>query len=356
MRRGTWPARGKRIRVIAIGTVIPLIATLLAALPVRVSTVTAALVYVLAVTAAATLGGLAAGLTASFLSFLGLNFFFTHPFHTFVVTKVEDLIALVVFLLVSATIGTLISTALTQRAHAVAREREAHEAREDAEINRARAALFSSVTHDLRTPLASITASVTGLLADRGDFSDEDRRDLLGTIHQEATRLNRVVGNLLDLSRMRTGALVPSVSLAGIDEVVAAVAGRLDPLLDGHVLAVEVPDELPDLRIDVVQVDQALTNIVENAARFSPSGSRISVRVECDDGVIRVRVEDEGSGIPPEDRERVFEPFVRGKGSPGTGLGLAISKAIVEAHRGTIWVEDGTPSGTAIVFELPVTA
>lgn len=336
-----------------VGLALPAAATLLAVLPIDVSTTTAALVYVLAVTAAATLGGLAAGLAASVLSFLTLNFFFTPPFHTFVVTKPEDLIALVVFLLVSATVGTLISTTLSQRARAERREREVREARQEAETNRLRAALFSSVTHDLRTPLSSITASVTGLLAERAVFSPEDQRELLETIHHEADRLNRVVGNLLDLSRMRAGALSPSKSLASVDELVEGVVGRLDPLLRQHDVHVSLPDDPANVAVDVGQMDQVLTNVLENAVRFTPPGTRIAIEVESPDRVVRMRVEDEGRGIPPGERERVFEPFVRGEGSPGTGLGLAIARAIVEAHGGKIWIEEGTSNGAAVVVELP---
>ncbi len=355
MRRGV--VLGRRIRgayALAIGLLAPSFATLLAVLPGRVSTATAALAYVLAVTAAATTGGLWAGLTASVVAFLGLNFFFTPPFHTFVVTKPEDLIALFVFLLVSATIGALISTALSQRARAEARESEAKEARLDAETNRSRAALFSSVTHDLRTPLASITASVTGLQSAEDNLTAEDRRELLGTIRQEAERLNRMVGNILDLSRLRAGVFVPSLSLAGIDEVVSSVVGRLDQLIPDHELVVDLPEDLPDVCMDVVQIDQVLTNLIENAARFAPDGSPIGIEVSSHDHVVQLRVSDRGSGITRDDRERVFEPFVRGAGSTGTGLGLAISRAVIEAHQGRIWIEDGKPSGTTVAFELPV--
>lgn len=344
---------GIGVRATVVGIALPAVATLLAALPIDVSTATAALVYVLAVTAAATLGGIASGLAASVLSFLGLNFFFTQPFHTFVVTKPEDLIALVVFLLVSATVGTLISTTLSQRARAERREREASEARQEAESSRLRAALFSSVTHDLRTPLSSITASVTSLLADEAPFSPDDRRELLETIRHEADRLNRVVGNLLDLSRMRAGALVPSKAPAAVDDIVEGVVARIQPLLRGHELVMSLPDEVPEVPLDVVQIDQALTNVLENAVRFSPPGTRITVAVQTPDEVVRVRVEDEGEGIASIDRERVFEPFVRGETSPGTGLGLAIARAIIEGHGGKIWLEEPRKVGTAVVLELP---
>lgn len=340
------------MRAVMVGLVLPGAATLLAALPTDLSTTTAALAYVLAVTAAATVGGLVAGLAASVMSFLALNFFFTPPFHTFVVTKAEDLIALVVFLLVSATVGALISTALAQRTRAERRELEAHQAREEAEINRSRAALFSSVTHDLRTPLASITAAVTSLLAEGTEFSPGDRRELLDTIRHEAERLNRVVGNLLDLSRMRAGALTPTKKPAAMDELIEGVVARLEPVLRQHDLRIELPDDLPEAPIDVVQMDQVLTNVLENAARFTPSGKQIRITADAPDRVVRVRVSDEGRGVDAARREAVFEPFVRTEDSPGTGLGLAISRAIVEAHGGRIWFEE--PSvGATIVFEVP---
>ncbi len=325
----------------------------MAAIPIDISTTTAALAYVLAVTAAATLGGIISGLAASVVSFFALNYFFTSPFHTFVVTKAEDLIALLVFLLVSATIGALISTALDQRARAERREREAREAREEADVNRSRAALFSSVTHDLRTPLASITAAVTTLLADESAIAEQDRRELLGTIAHEAERLNRVVGNLLDLSRIRAGALVPTLTPAPIDDLVEAVVARLEPVLKEHRVRVNVPDDLDEIPMDVVQVDQVLSNVLENAVRFTPVGNRIEVAVRADDGVVRVQVADEGPGVPAADRDRVFEPFVRSDSSPGTGLGLAISRAIAEAHGGRIWIEGAPGTGTTVILELP---
>jgi two-component system sensor histidine kinase KdpD len=347
---------GRGIRSLIVGIALPVAATLLAALPIDVSTTTAALAYVLAVTAAAVVGGLISGLAASLLSFLALNFFFTPPFHTFVVTKAEDLIALVVFLLVSATVGALISTALAQRARAERREHEVREAREEAETNRARAALFSSVTHDLRTPLASITAAVTTLLADDGSVAPDDRRELLDTIHHEAERLNRVVGNLLDLSRMRAGALVPAKKPAAVDEVIEGVLARLEPMLRNHELRVDLPDDLPDVPIDVVQIDQVLTNVLENAARFTPPGRHIDVSARAPDAVVRVRIADEGRGLGLSEREHVFEPFVHAEDSSGTGLGLSIARAIVEAHGGAIWFEDGLGPGAAVVFELPRSA
>lgn len=430
------------------------------------STAGAAVVHVLAVTVAAALGGLQGGLIASVLSFLSLNFFFTAPVHTFSVAKVEDLVALVVFLVVSGIVGTLFSSVVVQRARAEQREREAvflqrlgarllggesvetilqsfaraavellplnrceiitdlldspvvadrpgragdqeaipltagdrevgrivltstsppdrlrdsernvvrafaaqmglalegmrlggeaAEARMEAETNRLRAALFSSVTHDLRTPLASITASVTSLLDDPDAFSAKDREDLLETIRQEAERLNRLVGNLLDISRIRAGALVPAKSPGAIDELIEGTVARVRPLLDGREVRLMLRDDLPVLFMDVVQIDQVLTNVLENAVKFSPPGSPITVSAARWQDSVEVRVSDRGPGIPPDDRDRVFELFVAGDDQPGSGLGLAIGRAIIESHGGRIWIE-GTPGGgCTVVFQLPV--
>lgn len=223
----------------------------------------------------------------------------------------------------------------------------------EAETNRLRAALFSSVTHDLRTPLASITASVSGLLDDEAPLEPAARRELLETIDQEAGRLNRIVGNILDVARMRAGAVTPSKTPTSFDEVVEGVVARSEALLKDHDVRLQVREDLPVVSVDVGLIDQALTNVLENAARFTPPGRRIDVGVARWQDGVQVRVADRGPGIPKEDRERVFEPFVRGESSAGTGLGLAIARAIVEAHGGTIRLGDVPGGGTAVVIELP---
>jgi two-component system, OmpR family, sensor histidine kinase KdpD len=219
-----------------------------------------------------------------------------------------------------------------------------------------RAALFSSVTHDLRTPLASITASVSSLLQEDSPLDGSQRRDLLDTIDQEAARLNRVVGNLLDLSRMRAGALVPATSPAAIDEGIEGVVGRSEAMLQDHDLRLILRDDLPEIPLDVVLMDQALTNVLENAARFTAAGREISVTAARWREGVQVRIADQGPGIPNGDREHVFEPFIRGAESSGTGLGLAIARAIVEAHGGTIRLGDAPGGGLAVVIELPGSA
>lgn len=233
---------------------------------------------------------------------------------------------------------------------------EARRARLEAEANKLRATLYSSVTHDLRTPLSSITASVTSLMAGAEAFSAQSRMQHLETIKDEADRLNRIVTNLLDMSRMKTGSLEPKKTPTAIDEVIENVLARLKPLLKERPVTLDVEEDLPDVPMDVVQIDQVITNLVENAIKFSPPGSPIAIETGSDGDAIHVVVSDSGPGIPRHEQDRLFQPFERGDEQlgPGTGLGLAIARAIVEAHGGRIWVEASERGGLAVSFALPL--
>ena len=245
------------------------------------------------------------------------------------------------------------ATAALDRARLDARARMAQL---DAETNQLRAAMFSSVTHDLRTPLASIKAGVTSLLDPGVRHDERQERELLTTILEETDRLNRLVGNLLDLARIRAGALTPTRQPASIEEIVEVVLSRMRPRLAGFTVTSELPSDLPDVSVDPVQIDQVLTNLLENAGRHSPAGGRIDVTVLWMDGGVQVRVSDEGPGIAYDERERVFEAFYRGSSSPettGSGLGLAIAKAVVVAHGGRIWIEDAPGGGCVVAFDIP---
>jgi two-component system sensor histidine kinase KdpD len=245
------------------------------------------------------------------------------------------------------------ATAALDRARLDARARNAQL---DAETNQLRAAMFSSVTHDLRTPLASIKAGVTSLLDAAVHHDPAQERELLTTILEETDRLNRLVGNLLDLARIRAGALTPTRQPGAMDEIVEVVLARMRPRLADHVVTADLPATLPDVSVDPVQLDQVLTNLLENAGRHAPQGSEIRVSVLWLHGAVQVRVSDEGPGIPLDERDRVFEAFYRGSSSPetsGSGLGLAISKAVVVAHGGRIWIEDNPVGGCVVAFEIP---
>jgi two-component system sensor histidine kinase KdpD len=231
-------------------------------------------------------------------------------------------------------------------------------ARLQVERSQARAALFSSVTHDLRTPLSSIKTAVTSLLQDDVELDAEQRVELLRMVVEETDRLNRLIGNILELAKVRAGALVPAKQPIAVDEVVESVLHRMQPALR-HVRVRTILRDAPDVPADPVQIDQVLSNLLENAIRFSPPGGEVVVSVAPWQSGVQVRVADEGPGIPPADRERVFEAFARGgdggrDSGVGSGLGLAIARAIVLAHGGRIRIE-GTPSGgAAVVFELPL--
>ncbi len=227
----------------------------------------------------------------------------------------------------------------------------------ESETSELRAALFSSVTHDLRTPLASIKAAATSLLDPEAIHDDEQQRELLATIREETDRLNRLLGNILDLAKIRAGALNPAKEPTPIEDVIESVLHRMKGRLGGVRIRTVIRPELPEVPMDPVQIDQVLTNLLENAARYSPTGAEITLVASLWHASIQVRVVDQGPGVPPEERERVFEPFYRGPGdmgASGSGLGLAIARAIVLAHGGKIWIE-GTPGGgAAVVFELPI--
>jgi len=254
----------------------------------------------------------------------------------------------------------LLEAATRQAAVALDRARldaRARLAQLDAETSQLRAAMFSSVTHDLRTPLASIKAGVTSLL-DRGAHHDaEQQRDLLLTVLEETDRLNRLVGNILDLAKIRAGALIPRRSRAAIDEIAEAVVARVRQ--HGRDVAIELAfaPTLPEAAVDPVQIDQVLSNLLENAVRHSPPGGTVRVHLTQAGRAVRARVADVGPGIPAEEREKVFDAFYRGKEAPesaGSGLGLAIARAIVVAHGGRIWIEETTGGGTAVAFEVPL--
>jgi two-component system sensor histidine kinase KdpD len=217
--------------------------------------------------------------------------------------------------------------------------------------------LLHAVSHELRTPLASILASAGSLRQHDVEWTDREREEFAGAIQDEAVRLDRVVGNLLDLSRIENGTLVPRKAWHDVGALVDDVAGRMRPVTAGHPVSIDVPEDLPPIELDYVEIQQVLSNLVENAAKFSPAGSEIGISLARENGDVRFAVRDHGPGIAAGDTERIFEPFVRlaraGQGPRGVGLGLAIAKRLVEAHAGTIWIDRSVSDGTRIVFTLP---
>jgi two-component system sensor histidine kinase KdpD len=224
-----------------------------------------------------------------------------------------------------------------------------------------RAALLSSVSHDLRTPLSSIKAAASSLLQQDVKWDEESQRSFALAIENEADRLNRLVGNLLDMSRIEGGALKPEKEWYPVDELIHDVLGHMQPLLQGRPVMTNLPDDLPPVELDYLQMDQVLTNLIENAVRYTPPGSPIELSARLDGEQMVISVADRGPGIPVKDRERIFDKFYRVLGTQnksaritGSGLGLAVSKGLVEAHGGHIWVENREGGGAVFSFTLPV--
>jgi len=244
--------------------------------------------------------------------------------------------------------------ALLERARLV---EETSRTRALAESDRLKSTLLSSVSHDLRTPLAVIKGAVTNLLDDSVAWDSATRRDLLSAINDETDRLNRLVGNLLDMSRIESGALQSTRSWQDLSELIAAVVDRMRPRLGARPIVVEIPDDLPAVRVNYTQIEQVLTNLLENVVRHTPATSPVTLTARADSGDVQVEVHDAGHGIPEGMVGRIFDKFVRGIGpeqsASGSGLGLAICKGIVEAHGGRIWAENVRSGGARFIFTLP---
>jgi len=234
---------------------------------------------------------------------------------------------------------------------------EMDRARMAAETEKLRTALLTSISHDLRTPLASILGSASSLKQYRSQLSDTDQAELLGTIQEEAERLNRFIANLLDMTRLESGALAPNLELIDLGDVVGSVLRRAP--LKQHMVSLDLEPGLPMLRLDPVLFEQVLFNLLDNAAKYSGAESEIRLTAQRDDGHVLVRVADEGEGIPDGDLERIFDKFYRvhaaDRKRAGTGLGLAICRGFVEAMGGTIKAANRTDrTGAVFTITLPV--
>lgn len=236
-------------------------------------------------------------------------------------------------------------------------QEEVREARLVAEVGRQRAGFLSAVSHNLRTPLTAVKAAAGTLLASWSRIEPEERRELLETISDEAERLERLVRNTLELSRIRAGALEIEPERVDVADLVQHAVRRLRPIARAHRVRLDVDEDLPPVSLDVTMAEQILLNLLENALRFAPPGSEIVVGARaCADDEIELRVADHGPGVPPEARRRIFEEFQSAETRPdrsGTGLGLAIVRALVVAHGGSVRYEDTPGGGATFVCTFP---
>jgi two-component system sensor histidine kinase KdpD len=229
------------------------------------------------------------------------------------------------------------------------------------ESDRLRAALLTSISHDLKTPLASVLGAASTMRDLAGALTDSEKSDLLATVIDESERLNRFIANLLDMTKLESGAIVPNTARHDIGEIVGSVLRRAGKILGGHQVSLQLAAGLPMLELDAVLFEQVLFNLLDNAAKYAPDDTTISIRSFGDNDQVTLQIIDEGAGIPAAELEHVFDKFYRAqKGDrvrPGTGLGLAISRGFVEAMHGTISADNRTDrTGAVLTIRLPVPA
>ena len=227
------------------------------------------------------------------------------------------------------------------------------------ETERLRSALLTSISHDLKTPLAAVLGAAGTLRDLAGKLNDEQKADLLATVIDESERLNRFIANLLDMTKLEAGAVVPNIARHDLHEIVGSVLRRAKAMLALHKVSLNLADDLPMLDLDAVLFEQVLFNLLDNAAKYAAPGTTITVMSKREGDFVLLQVLDEGDGIPAADLDHIFDKFYRAqKGDrvrAGTGLGLAISRGFVEAMQGTITAANRPDrSGAVFSVRLPV--
>jgi two-component system sensor histidine kinase KdpD len=338
-----------------------IVVALLAAARTSLNQTSIALLLVLAVVMVAVFGGRGPGLCIAIAAGLAFNFYFLPPFHSFTIHAPQDAVAFVVFIATAIVVGQLATRLQRRTLQAAAQRQELDRAEQEAasqaiaaeglrRSEQLKGALLDAVTHDLRTPLTSIKAAATTL---RGTLLPDARAELCDVVEQEADRLDHFVQGMVDLAQLRGGHLTLNNRSVTADEIIENAVLRAGPLVQDREITVTADPQLL-LQADPRLIAQVLFSLLENAAKFSPPGSRIAVAAEPSGNDVCFSVADEGSGIAPEEREKVFDHFYRGGASSGTGMGLAIARGIVVAHGGRIWVEDGIGGGTRLRFNIPM--
>jgi two-component system sensor histidine kinase KdpD len=375
-RRSPLPPVPKRRRqvgwlVVVVGT--PLLTLVLANVRDAFSLPSQLLLYLLLVVVAAAVGGVGPAVAAAVAGFLCVNWYFTPPFYRFTIAEGENALALLIFLVVGAVVSFLVLQASARAAETVRSRLELEAAQEASAIERAlmeeqaaeavllartdelRVALLRAVSHDLRTPLASIKASVTSLLQRDVDWRPEAIHEFLATIDEESDRLDHLVGNLLDMSRLQSGSLRVEVQPVGYEEVVPMALASLS--MPTGAVDIAVDETLPRVQADAALLERAVANLVANALAAAGASGRVRVEAGAVGRRVYLRIIDRGTGIPVADRERIFEPFQRLGDSTagGVGLGLAVARGFVEAMGGQLLLDDTPGGGTTMVIDLPAT-
>lgn len=376
------PLSGYLIAAAGIG----LVTLVLLALRSRINPATIGFAYLLLILCVAIVWGSAPAMLASVLAIFCFNFFFLPPYHTLAIADPQNWVALTALFITSLAVGQLSARAKRRAEEAEDAKREVErlyyelqdsferssQAKALKQSERLKSALLDAVTHDFRTPLTSIKASATSMLADLQtsernnaplQLGNEDRKEMLQVIDEETDRLDRFVAGLTKLARIDAGDMHLKLEPASVEEIVTTALRLAEPRTRTHRMEVWI-DDLPLVTVDEHAISESIYTLIDNAAKYSPPESTITVRAtQKDENSVVISVGDRGPGIRTELRERVFEKFFRAmrdgdvtdRRIAGSGMGLAIARGIVEAHSGHIWVEEAEGgSGAKFVIELPI--
>lgn len=309
---------------------------------------TVSLVLLLTVSVLAMRMSLGPVLLAAVLSAFIWDFFFIPPHLTLTVTNAEDALMLLMYFVIAILNGVL--------AHQIRRFEKLARRKENREVTlQLYTTLFNSISHELRTPVSTIWAASENLLASGQSWSATDRRQMAEEIHTAAERLNRLIDNLLNMSRLESGHIVLHWTWCDVGELLDMAVGRLQDDLQGRRVLISVPETLPLMRMDFSIMEQVIFNILHNAATYTPNGTTIRIEADYVDQHLVMTISDDGPGFKKDELEQVFEKFFRAKGAQagGTGLGLSIVRGFVEAHRGVVGVGNRPEGGAVFMLKIP---
>lgn len=340
----SWKNKRNKIRFYFISIFLVFVTTLLGELVKRRLEPTNILMfYLLAVMIAAIRWGQGPAILTSILSVLAFDFFLVPPYLTLGVSDFQYVFTFMVFLIVGIVVSTLASKT---REQVIQRQKE-----------KLQTALLSSISHDLRTPLSSVTGSLSALLDNDASLDDASRRELLETAFTEAGHLNRLVGNLLDMTRMEAGALKLNRKACELRDVLGVTLEQLKEKIGARNIQIDIPNDFPEISMDFLFMMKVFFNLIDNALKYSSADTPIDIKAIVLKDKVRIEIMDQGIGIPKADLKHIFEKFYRVE-SPqriiGTGLGLSICKGIIEAHGGEICARNNPDRGAAFIITLPL--
>lgn len=287
-------------------------------------------------------------LISAALSALIWNFFFIPPKFTFHVHAGEDLFLFIMYFIIA-----MVHAVLTFKIRQI--QKEAGKKEEKANSLKLYNSLLNSLSHELRTPIATVIGASDNLLMNANKLTEENKNSLVSEISVAALRLNQQVENLLNMSRLESGVIQPKKDWCDVNELIYASIKNIEDHPEDHVINVQVKENLPLFKLDIGLMEQVLYNLINNAVIYTPPKSEIIVTADWLNDTCIIGVEDNGNGFPPEEREKVFEKFYRLKYSKtgGTGLGLSIAKGFIEAHNGTITLESTGNGGAKFTIQIP---